>query len=265
MREHGDQAVFAGIEEEGAHVIGHCLHVEGLAVGQQLGFEVGGGFDAALLGEVGVVGRDLAAEQKHGIVEVAALVADAVEDGVELLGQQQVGGRGLDLGKHVEAVEQVGYWLEGKVLGLGIELDEDALLAVAAQAFLEQQLGETNVAVVGILEYHLHFDFVAFQFHAMGHDVGQLAELCGGDAGVVEIEVFGKAAVAVHNAQAGTAEEEKPVGQGAIVDELEQLVLEIFAQDEAAERPERGRVLGLNLGEAKHEPGGGKAAPQCAG
>lgn len=265
MGEEGDQAVLAGIKEKGAHVVGHCLHVQGLAVGEQLGFEVGGGGDAALLGEVGVVGGDLAAEQEYGVVEVAALVAGAVEDGVELLGQQQVGRCGLNLGKDVEAVEQVGRWLEGEVLGFGVELDENLLFAVAAQACFEQQLGKTNVAVVGIFEHQFHLDLVAFQLQAAGHDGGQLAEFGGGYAGVIKIEVFRKAVVAVDDAQAGAAEEEKPGGQRAVVDELEQLVLEVLAQDEAAKRLECGRVLGLNLGEAKHGPGGRKAAPGRAG
>jgi hypothetical protein len=44
------------------------------------------------LGEVGVAGRDLVTEQEHSIIKVAALVTDAVEDGVELLGQEQVWG-----------------------------------------------------------------------------------------------------------------------------------------------------------------------------
>lgn len=74
------------------YIVGHGLHVEGLAVSQQLRFEVGRGFDAALLGEVGVAGRDLVTEQEHSIIKVAALVTDAVEDGVELLGQEQVWG-----------------------------------------------------------------------------------------------------------------------------------------------------------------------------
>jgi hypothetical protein len=79
--------------------------IEGLAVSQQLRFEVGRGFDAALLGEVGVVGRDLVTEQEHGIIKVVALVADAVEDGVELLGQEQVGGVVWIWVKDAETVE----------------------------------------------------------------------------------------------------------------------------------------------------------------
>ena len=61
-------------------------------MGQQLGFEAGGGFGAALLREGCVVRRDLATEQEYRGVEVASLVVDAVKGGVELLGQQQVGG-----------------------------------------------------------------------------------------------------------------------------------------------------------------------------
>ena len=32
LGEHGNQTVFAGVEEEGAHIVGHGLHVKGLAV-----------------------------------------------------------------------------------------------------------------------------------------------------------------------------------------------------------------------------------------
>jgi hypothetical protein len=70
----GDQTVFSGVEQEGAHLVGHGLHVKGLPVSQPLSFEFGRGFDAALLGEVGVVRRNLATKQEHGIIKVAALV-----------------------------------------------------------------------------------------------------------------------------------------------------------------------------------------------
>lgn len=54
-------------------------------------------------GEVGAVGLDLTTEQEHGVIKVAALI----EDGAELLGQEQVGRRGLDLGEDVKTVEQI--------------------------------------------------------------------------------------------------------------------------------------------------------------
>jgi hypothetical protein len=62
------------------------------------------------------------------------------------------------------------------------------------------------------------------------------------------------------DAQAGTTQKEETLAQRTIIDELQQLVLEVLAQDKATEGLQRGRVLGLNLGEAKHGLGAGKAA-----
>jgi hypothetical protein len=151
------------------------------------------------------------------------------------------------------------------VLGLGIELDKNALLAVVAQPFLEEQLGEANVAMVGVFAYHLHVDFVAFQFHTADDNGGQLLKLGGGNASVIEVKVFRKAAVAVGDAQVGTTQKEKTLAQRTIIDELQELVLEVLAQDKATEGLQRGQVLGLNLREAKHGPGAGKAALRRAG
>ena len=151
------------------------------------------------------------------------------------------------------------------MLGLGIELDKNVLLAVVAQPFLEEQLGEANVAMVGVFAYHPHIDFVAFQFHTADDNGGQLPKRGGGNAGITEIKVFRKAAVAVGDAQVGTTQKEKTLAQRTIIAELQELVLEVLAQDKATEGLQRGRVLGLNLREAKHGPGAGKAALRRAG
>lgn len=151
------------------------------------------------------------------------------------------------------------------MLGFGIELDKDALFAVAAQAFFEEQFGEADVAMIGVFEHHFHIDFVAFQLHATDNDGGQLLKLGGGNAGVIEIKVFREAAVAVDDAQAGTTQKEETFAQRTIIDELQQLVLEVLAQDKATEGLQRGWVLGLNLGEAKHGLEAGKAALRRAG
>ena len=151
------------------------------------------------------------------------------------------------------------------MLGFGIELDKNALFAVAAQPFFEEQFGEAHVAMVGVFAHHLHVDFVAFQLHAADDNGGQLTELGGGNTGVIEVKVFRKAAVAVDDAQAGTTQKEEAVAQRTIIAELQELVLEILPQDKATEGLQRGRVLSLNLREAKQGPGAGKAALRRAG
>ena len=65
--------------------------------------------------------------------------------------------------------------------------------------------------------------------------------------------------------QTGTAQKEEAAAQRAIIDELQKLVLEVVAQAEATEGLQRGRIMGLKLGEAKHRPGADKAALRGAG
>ena len=64
------------------------------------------------------------------------------------------------MGDDVEPVEQIRHRFESEVIGLGIELDKDVPFAVAAQPF-EQQLGENNMAAIGILEHHLLSESIA--------------------------------------------------------------------------------------------------------
>jgi hypothetical protein len=73
------------------------------------------------------------------------------------------------------------------------------------------------MAMIGVFKHHFHIAFVAFQLHAADDNGGQLTKLGGRSGGVIKVEVFRKAAVAVEDAQAGTTQKEETVAQWTII------------------------------------------------
>ena len=138
-----------------------------------------------------------------------------------------------------------------QALALGIELDEDFFLPMPAQSLLEKQAGKTDVAAVSALVNARQLHPEALPLQPFLHPFCNGVEV--GQAKVIEIEIFGKTGVAMHQAQAGAAEETEFCSKRAFKQDFQNNTLQIFSQHSLFLKRQVCWKLTCDLFEAHHK------------
>jgi len=115
-----------------------------------------------------------------------------------------------------------------------------------------EQAGEADDDPSGLASDDGGFHRKTLEFHPRPNLRLQTPQLIVAESSVVEVEVLAEPGSAVDDMDGRAADEHQPAPRLGIVDDLENLILEVLAQQVPFEGPERLRVIRFDLGQVEH-------------